>query len=203
MPDEVLPIEFHIPAYDRAIANLQSRIYDHLRRNVPFFDDDEPQMTTHGGRIRNVGGQNPLDQEFRPITATTSISVDTIRQTDITSYMDSLTTQMQALLDEEEGIMVASLLEVLNHPKAPATQTDEIVSWDFVLNELEQRDIGFDENGAPIITHGHHNGSKEQRTHLQHTMTPDIRHRFIQILDMKRRATNATPRRRGLSWGDS
>jgi hypothetical protein len=163
-----------------------------------FFGQIPWKTTEHAGPVRNVRGPSPLDQMMPVVEAESSVSIDTIRNTDIEDYTQFLyvlaTSSIQAFADE----FFKGLGEITNAVGTSLDAGGEPFSFDMLNDILEKLHIQFDEEGEPILpTLVMHPKMAERIGNMK--PTPEQEKRYAEIIERKRAEHYAKKRTRRLS----
>ena len=86
-----MPISTQIFPYEQATGELCTSIVKCEIRQRPILNWlGEGRVTRHGGVVRNIQGDNPLDQGYSSISGIVKIDLDIIRETDIPKYINEM-----------------------------------------------------------------------------------------------------------------
>lgn len=139
-----------IPVYEKAMLRFMDQVLKGFFSLDPLFGPMPWRSTEHGGPIRNVRGPSPLDQTMPVIEADSSMSMDTIRNTDIEDHTRFLyelaTSHIRAFAPE----FFRGLGEVTNAVGMSLDAEGEPFSFDMLYDILEKLHIEFDEEGELI-----------------------------------------------------
>ena len=129
----VLTICKEIYPYEQAEVEFCASSIRTERNNRPLLNWlGEGRITRHGGIIRNIQGDNPLDQGFASIFGTAKIDHDVIRNTDINAYLTEIRKMGESIAEQQSKNFFANLNEMFDHPNSPALTID--------LSDLKQNE---------------------------------------------------------------
>jgi hypothetical protein len=139
-----------LPNYDQAFAELLARIVhgfiavDPLPWQMPIFP------SKHRGPIRNVRGDNPLDQSVPITSGTSSIHIDSIRNTDIEAITLFFYQIAQDIISSQHENLFSGLAEITEATGMTVDAGGEPLSLGHLNKMLEKMHVDFDEEGNPI-----------------------------------------------------
>lgn len=113
-----MPISNRIYVYDQATARLWTAIVTSEIGQRPVLNwVGKPKVTRHAGAIRNLQGDNPLDQRFSAISSNARIEIETIRETDIPEYISTIKETGKNFAQQQSASFFASLDRMFDHSK--------------------------------------------------------------------------------------
>ncbi|MBN1314055.1 MAG: hypothetical protein JXA42_01260 [Anaerolineales bacterium] len=191
-------VRFRIPPYDCAFNKFFALVVDGFIDTDPLLSQIHRSPVKHMGPIRNVRGEEPLDQDLPPIKGESLIKTTTIRETNF----DEITIFFYEVAQEFRAELERGLLKCLNEVTHVTGQVINFKGKPFspdMLNEiLEKMPIDFNENGKPMLPTMII--PPEMETKLRGIKeTPEQRKRFEEIIAKKRIEFYAKKRTRRLS----
>lgn len=111
-----MPINSRLYYYERATLDLHDAIYKSIRKNNPkskFFG--EGQVTRHGGAILYSAEENPFEHKFGNISVERTFQLETIRNTDISTYIQRVIEMCEAGVNQETDFLIRSMLQIIDH----------------------------------------------------------------------------------------
>lgn len=144
-------LRFDIPNYDVAMVIFWGQIIDGFYNLDPLLREIPRRVTVHGGMTRNVRGENPLDQPMPEIESVGSLEMDAIRKTDIEALTMFFYEFAQQNLATVKNEMFKGLMEITNATGMSFDAKGQPFSFDHFNDVIERIQIGFDEDGNPIL----------------------------------------------------
>jgi len=191
-------LRFLIPDYEKAISQFTDQVMKGFFSADPLFGQMPWRPTEHGGPVRNVRGPSPLDQTMPVITGESSISVDTIRNTDIEDHTRFLYELATSLVQAFAPEFFKSIGEITDAVGTSLNAEGKPFSFDLLNDMLEKLDIEFDEEGEPVLpTLVMHPMMAERIVNMN--PTPEQEKRHAEIMERKRAEYYAKKRTRRLS----
>lgn len=117
----------------------------------PLLGQFGHKTVVHAGPIRNVRGQNPLDQDMLPIEASSMIKKESIRNTNIDEITFFLYSLAQDIMNTMGREFFKGITEVTKATGQVVDAKGEPLSLDHVLDTLEKISLEFDKDGKPIM----------------------------------------------------
>jgi len=187
-----------IPTYDVAFMEFGNTVIRGFVNLDPLLGQIGHKTISHTGPIRNVRGENPLDQDMPPIEAQTLISMDAIKNTDL----DEIVNFFYALAEDMRGALAkqffVSISEVTSATGQVFDAKGEPLSLNHINETLAKMPIEFDENGEPIMpTLVISPEMIERLSKLKET--PEQQQQFRELINKKRMDFYAKQRTRRLS----
>ncbi|OGN75706.1 MAG: hypothetical protein A2X25_02755 [Chloroflexi bacterium GWB2_49_20] len=184
--------------YDNAMNDFIGIVIRGFIGFNPLLGQIEHSNSVHAGPIRNVQGENPLDQKLNSIEASYVINISAIRNTDfdeITNYLYTLAMNMQ---DSLTKYFFKSMGEITDATGLAFNAKGAPLSLDLIINMLEKMSLEFDDNGEPIMP-----TLIVPPTTIEHMRkleeTSDQKKRFNEMITKKREEYFANKRTRRLS----
>lgn len=194
----IAKIRFGIPDYDNAMCKLIEQVIDGFMALDPVLGSISREDSLHRGPIRNVRGENPLDQNMSSLQAKASLKLDSVRNSNIDEHT-------QFLYDFAQSNVAAVAPEFFRGMQEITDVTGNVVdaggkpfSLDLLNDALEKISIGFDESGEPILPALFVSPDVDEKI-KDMKQTAEQAERFSQIVAQKRAQFNAQKRTRRLS----
>ncbi|MBI9047102.1 MAG: hypothetical protein JEZ06_21630 [Anaerolineaceae bacterium] len=189
-------INIRTPHYSVAITALAEKVVDDLFGNHPIFGQMQKVKSEHDGLIRNVRGDDPLDQEYQDAITETSIHVEHIKNSnvdEITLFLSNLADQM--LSNFSIGFF-ENMKDLTSHTGQVINNFGKPLDLDVLNDMLEKMPISFTPDGNPIMP----SLIVSPGTDLSNILvTEEQLEREKQIINKKREEFFATKRSRKLS----
>lgn len=107
-----------IPSYEQATFDMMSAVFSEIMDKTPLLNYlGPPKKTRHGGVVRNIQGEEPLDQGYEQISAQVNIDYQVVKSTDIASYTRTLSEIGQSLTHQQSAGFIKSLNEMFDHSR--------------------------------------------------------------------------------------
>jgi hypothetical protein len=195
---QMAKLRFLIPVYEKAMLRFIDQVVKGFFSADPLFGPMPWRSTEHAGPVRNVRGPSPLDQTMPVIEAESSVSIDTVRNTEIEDHTRFLyelaTSSIRAFAPE----FFKGLGEVTDAVGMSLDAEGKPFSFDMLNDMLEKLHIEFDEEGEPILPAlVMHPMMAEQIRNMK--PTPEQEKRHAEIIERKRAEYYAKKRTRRLS----
>jgi len=174
-----------------------STVIDGLIGVDPVLGRIPVRVTGHAGPIRNVTGPQPMDHPLTAFGEVLAIHADVVRDTDVESFLVTLT-ELAGKYEVAMGkAMVQTLSEVTEAVGNVVDVEGRPLSWDHFLDALEMTESTFDEDGnlegMRILVH------PETAKLLQALeITPEQQLRYDEIIRRKKERWDAQKRPRRL-----
>jgi hypothetical protein len=184
--------EYFAPSI-RFIMEVMNGFYD----LDPLLSGIQRESSIHRGPIRNIPGNNPLDQEIFKVESTASVSFNIISNSDIESYIYHLVELSESYCLSIKHHLLENLSQITDATGTSINENGKPFSYDMILDLLEKVEFEFDDLNNPrfpslIIPHDY----IEILNKTQPTQTQD--ERFKRIIEEKRAIFNAKKRTRRL-----
>jgi hypothetical protein len=144
-------IRFDIPVYDRAMSTFAVSVVDGIVALDPLVGQIRKGPTVHGGSTRNVPGPAPVDHPLISVEHAGEYHIDVVRYTDIERFASML----YEIAGRHRSILQQHLFQVISEV---CDGTGNVIdargkelTYDLVLDLLEQMPIHFDADGSPSI----------------------------------------------------
>lgn len=162
-----------------------------------LFAGIEWSTTVHQGPIRNVRGDNPLDQSMFSVTAEGLLKWDSVRNGRIDDYVCFLYDMSESQRKSLARSFFRNITEISDATGRTVDAKGQPLSADMILDLLEKVEFGFDEKGNPLYpTLVLPPAAIEKLKQLK--LTPEQERRWKQMIEMKRAQFNAGKRTRRL-----
>lgn len=126
-----MPISTQIFPYEQATGELCTSIVKWELRQRPILNWlGEGRVTRHEGVVRNIQGDNPLDQGFSSLSGIVKIDLDIIRETDIPKYINEMRIMGREIAQKQSTSFFAGLNEMFDHSKPSASDEANTNSTD-------------------------------------------------------------------------
>ena len=138
-------VRFRIPPYDNASNKFLELVVYGFIDTDPLLSQIHQRSVKHAGPIRNVRGEEPLDQDISPIQGETLIKTKAIRETnfdEITMFFYDIAQNLQAGLSKG---FFKNLNEITNATGQVIDFKGKPFSPDRFLDMLEKFPIDFDD----------------------------------------------------------
>jgi hypothetical protein len=198
MTEEASVFSLHIPEYEAAMLRFFGDVFQGFLDVDPVLKGFGRETTSHRGPIRNVRGDEPLDQQMAPIITENVLSYDVVRQGKIEDYIEMIT---KLTMDQRMQLgrqLFRGLGEITDATGMSIDAKGQPFSIDLFLDLLEKIEFDFDEDGNPIyptlIV-----PPKFIKQLEKLTSTTDQETRRQQIIEKQRARFNASKRTRRLS----
>jgi hypothetical protein len=197
--ESVTRLTFEIPIYEKAMKRFIWEIINGFFTIHPLFGKMPRRISEHRGPVRNVRGSDPLDQTINTIEGESSLSIETIRDTDFEDYTSFLTGFADSMIEAFSKDFYRDLGQAIDANGMMFDAQGEPFSHDMLNDMLDRLDIEFDEQGKPrmptIIT-----GDPKMAEKIRGTEpTPEQTRRRAKIIREKKVEYNAKKRTRQLS----
>jgi hypothetical protein len=191
-------LRFLIPAYEKVMLRFTEQIMKGFFSVDPLFGQIPWRSTEHGGPVRNVRKPSPLDQTMPVIESESSISIDSIRNSEIEEYTHSLYELANSSIRAFAPEFFKGMGEITEAVGTSLDARGRPFSFDMLNDMLEKVYIEFDEEGEPIFpTLVMHPRMIEQIRSIK--PTSEQKERYDEIIMRKRAEYYAKKRTRRLS----
>jgi hypothetical protein len=197
-PKDVVVIRFDTPAYQKSMAEFAQSVVNGLADIHPVVGQLRRQPTAHAGPTRNVAGPEPLDHSMFRLEQQVAIPDDVIRQSLLDDYGSSLIDIGAQFCEQLTERFVQQMSEVTDAAGNAISAEGRPLSYDLILDALEQVEIDFDEDGNPRMP-SVMISPQALALLARIPSTDEQRRRYEEIMTRKKAAHDAQKRHRRLS----
>jgi hypothetical protein len=188
-----------IPEYDKALDIFTENVLEGFISLDQFFGQIPQSQSTHSGPIRNVRGEQPLDQPLMNISFSANLPIEAIRQTDVNLITVFLYDLAQSCLAELTRSVISNLGRITDITGNEYDARGKQFTFDMINDILEIMAIDFDDHDQPILP-SVLIPSKELVDKIKATKpTEEEEKRYKEIIENKRKEFHAKKRTRRLS----
>ncbi|OGO39420.1 MAG: hypothetical protein A2W35_13385 [Chloroflexi bacterium RBG_16_57_11] len=191
-------MKYDFPEYDQEVINFISKVLIGFFSLHPLYGKMPLFSTRHGGPIRNIPGDNPLDQQMELISIQGSLEFDSIRNSDITTFTIFLFNLAESHIVGFSKEFYKVLNEIIGATGNVFDAGGQPFSFDQYLDMLEKIEIEFKENNEPIFPTIVAPPELFERI-CNLSLTPEQEERLGEIIEKKRQVYDAQKRTRRLS----
>jgi hypothetical protein len=157
-------------------------------------------VSEHRGPMRNVREPETVDHAPVQVSGILAISHDTLRNTDIDTYVAALHDLAQEYVRELSQEFFRVMSDVTNATGNVINAEGRPLSVDRILDALEMTDMTFDKHGQPVLSNKIIIGPQSAGLTLENMeLTPEHTARLANILQQKKSEHDAKKRTRRLS----
>ena len=191
-------LKLDIPEYESASIRFIAEVIRGFINIDPLFSGIEFSISNHKGPIRNVRGDQPLDQSMFPVHGEASLSWDAVRIGKIDEYTKFLFDISESQRKSLARHFFKNISEITDATGRSINAKGQPLTVDLILDLLEKVEFGFDDDGNPQYpTLVLPPAAIERLKTLK--FTPEQEQRRTQIIEEKRARFNASKRTRRLS----
>jgi hypothetical protein len=195
---EIVDFTLNIPKYDSAIIKFFNFIIESLFATNLLLKKIPTIKSVHVGPIRNVRGDDPLDQDFFLAEALSTLNFSDIQETNIQKSTENLCNIALQMIENVTRDFFSSMGEVMTKTGQVVDGKGKPFNFDLVLDMLEKVLIEFDENGKAKLPYlvGH---PQNLAKITEFEITEEQKKRLDEIIEKKREEYYATKHYRRLS----
>jgi len=191
-------LSLNIPEYESAALRFINEVMHGFLNVDPLFSGIERSISVHRGPIRNVPGDNPLDQSMFAVSGESALSWDSVRNGKIDDYTCFLHDISESQRKSLARHLFKSISEITDATGRSINAKGQPLTVDLILDLIEKVEFGFDDEGNPQYpTMVLPPAAIERLKELK--FTPEQEQRRKQIIEGKRARFNASKRTRHLS----
>jgi hypothetical protein len=144
-------VSFEIPRYEREFVRFVDQVINGFVSLDPLLGSIQRSSTVHRGPVRNVQGDNLLDQQAFAIQSEANLDVEVIRKTDVDGHTAFMYMLAESIVRSFGKKIFKGLDEIVDATGNSIDTKGERFSFDMFLDALEKMHIGFDDEGQPIM----------------------------------------------------
>lgn len=141
----------NIPDYDDAAIQVIHEVINGFMNVDPLFAGVEKNFTNHQGPVRNVRGETPLDQNMDTIHGESSLSWDSIRNSNLDDYVIFLFKLSESQRKGLARFFFKNITEITDATGNTINAMGKPLTYDMILDLFEKIEIGFDDTGKPLF----------------------------------------------------
>jgi hypothetical protein len=186
-----------IPAYDHALHDFMTSVVEGMRGVDPLLGVIRSRQSGHAGPVRNVPGPEPVDHVLTTFEDEVAIHKDVIRGTDVEQFITIIVDVARKYLEAMGATFFQTVSQITEATGNSIDVGGQPLSWDLILDGLEQKEIAFDEEGklaGEMIVMN----PRTAQILASIEMTPEQEERLNDILQRKKEAWDAQQRTRRL-----
>lgn len=144
-------VDFEISRYEQEYVRFVSQIINGFISLDPILGSIQRSSTAHRGPVRNVRGENLLDQQASAIQGEANLDVEVIRKTDIDEHTVFMNALVEKIIKSFGKSLFTGLDEIVGATGNSINAKGEQFSFDMFLDALEKMHVSFDDEGQPIM----------------------------------------------------
>jgi len=144
-----LKIRLDIPGYSEALQSLFEAACDSVHNSDQLLRMMPLHRVTHSGPIRNIPGPVPLDHPMKLMQQEGQTTKDTIRDTDIDSFTQTLHEFALGVARQRVEYMFRMFDDVTQKTGNAVSAQGNPVTYDRLTDMLELAEHSFDDDGSP------------------------------------------------------
>ncbi len=134
--------------YGIAIQGFVSDVVDGLSAHT-IVGQIRENPSRHGGPIRNVPGESPLDHPLTTVGSDLIVSVDTLRNFDVDAFVSAVALFAISMCEKRHGVFIQVISEVAEKVGNTLGKDGEALTYDDIIDLEEKTVTGFDRDGNP------------------------------------------------------
>jgi hypothetical protein len=186
-----------IPAYDLALRAFLNQVAIGIVGIDPWLGSIRSRQTGHAGPTRHITEPSPLDHPLTHFEREFRVHGDIVRDTDIEEFLPIIL----KVVDEYVSAMGSTFANIARDITDATGNTIDAggrpLSWDLIIDGLEQKEIAFDKDGRMNETLVMNPKTAALLASIE--MTPAQTARLERVLQKKRDEWDAKQRTRRLS----
>lgn len=140
-----------LPEYDRAWQSVVNRALEGFVASHDLLGKIARHPTQHVGPIRNVRAPRVLDQPLQPTEATALIEKSDLRECNVDAHTSFVGELARSHVRAMAKMFFQSVDRVSDAAGTTHNANGRPLSWEFVLDMLEQMPISFEPDGTPKL----------------------------------------------------
>jgi hypothetical protein len=186
-----------IPAYDLALRAFLNQVAVGIVGIDPWLGSIRSRQTGHAGPTRHITEPSPLDHPLTHFEREFRVHGDIVRNTDVEEFLPIIL----KVVDEYVSAIGSTFVDIARDITDATGNTIDAggrpLSWDVIIDGLEQKEIAFDKDGRMNETLVMNPKTAALLASIE--MTPAQTARLERVLQKKRDQWDAKQRTRRLS----
>lgn len=145
-------MRFDLPEYEKAMGEFAQNLALGFLRTHPILGQMFSHPMIHAGPVRNVAGPEPVDHPLIRAGGEMTIHNDVVRQTDIERYVTELLNVPLMMASQLQRQFFTNVEEITEATGNVRDVGGESFSFDHLIEIIRMVDLGFDDEGNPMLS---------------------------------------------------